>query len=153
MASTAAPHLEVTCTWQEGAKFTASSRGHEISLDAKRPFGSDTAMSPKDLVLAGLGGCTAMDIAFALRKHKQEMTHLKVITDAEMTTGEQPITFHSFHLTFEVEGTIVPELLCNAVYESQSKYCGVSAMAIKAAPISYRIRLNGVEIGSGHAKF
>jgi putative redox protein len=145
--------MEVVCNWQGGMKFAATNGAHEVSLDARKPIGTETAMNPKQLVLAGLGGCTAMDVASLMRKHKQEMTSFRVSTRAEMTEGGQPITFREFHLTFEVEGTVDREKLLEAVALSQTKYCGVSAMAIKAGPIYYRVILNREEIGKGQAKF
>ncbi len=145
--------MEVRCDWREGMQFTAVSGSNSIAIDAKRPFGKESALNPKELVLAGLGACTGMDIAAWLRKHKQGMSSLRVVTAATMTEGKEPITFQAFHLTFEVTGSIDPAHLLEAVHLSQTKHCGVSALAIKAGPILYRVILNQQEIGTGQADF
>jgi len=44
-----------------------------------------------------------------------------------------------------------PEQVLKAVNLSMTKYCGVSAMIAKAAPIYYKVNINGSEVGSGQA--
>ena len=45
--------MKLECTWQEKMKFAASADGHLISMDAKSPVGDSSAMTPKQLLLAG----------------------------------------------------------------------------------------------------
>ncbi len=122
-------------------------------MDAKAPLGKGTAMSPKQLVAAGLCGCTAMDVAAAMRKHRQQLQSLDVTAEIETTKSGYPAVFTQIHLEFCVQGVIDPDVLRKAVHESQSKYCGVSAMLAQAVPITYAIELNGAAIGTGKAEF
>ena len=122
-------------------------------MDTRSPIGSDSALTPKQLLVAGLAGCTAMDVVALLKKHQQEVQSFEVETEVEKSSGGYPEVFTSALLTFRLQGAIEPARAIEAVTLSQSKYCGVSAMLSKAFPIRYRIELNGQDIGEGSAKF
>lgn len=139
--------------WTSGMKFEATSEGNSVQMDAKSPIGTNTAMTPKELVAAGLGGCTAMDVVALLKKHKQGYKTLEVSVDIATSTSGQPVVFTSATLTFTATGEVDKEILLNAVHLSQTKYCGVSAMLAKAFPISYLVKLNGEQVGEGKADF
>ena len=60
-------------------------------------------------------------------------------TPAELT-DEHPKVFQSIHLRYAVRGPgRVMEKLEKAVILSMDRYCGVSAMLAKAAPITWEI--------------
>lgn len=139
--------------WTEGMKFEAQSESNKVSMDAKSPIGTGTAMTPKELVAAGLGGCTAMDVIALLKKHKQAYQTLEVDVDIAVSTGTLPVVFTHAALTFRATGEIDPQVLMNSVQLSQTKYCGVSAMLVKAFPIDYQVLLNGTKIGEGKTDF
>lgn len=54
-------------TWTEKMKFEAQSRDFKIQMDAKSPMGSDSAMTPKELLLLAVSGCTGMDVVALLK--------------------------------------------------------------------------------------
>ena len=46
--------------------------GHWVTMDGSSKFqGSESASTPKELVLTALGGCTAADVASILAKMKE----------------------------------------------------------------------------------
>lgn len=139
--------------WTEGMKFEATAEGNNVMMDAKAPIGTNTAMTPKELVAVGLGGCTAMDVVALLKKHRQAYKSLDVDVDITTSTAGQPVVFTSATLTFNASGEIDRAILIDAVRLSQTKYCGVSAMLVKALPINYIVKLNGEKIGDGKAGF
>ena len=139
--------------WNEGMKFTAESGDNRFVMDAKTPIGRGEAMTPKEALLASMAGCTAMDVVALMRKYKQTVESFEVETDAELTTGVQPAVFTSALVTFRMTGPVEREKLVEAVRLSQTKFCGVTAMLVKAFPVHYRIELNGELIGEGDAKF
>ena len=145
--------MKLQCQWVEKMKLTAQADGHEILMDAKSPIGDDTAMTPKHFLLAGVSGCTAMDVLALLKKYKQPFTSLQVDVDGTLTKGAHPIVFEEVKLTFKVQGSVEPAKLLEAIKLSQTKYCGVTAIVSKSVPISYTVELNGEEIGSGRADF
>lgn len=145
--------MKSTLKWTEGMQFEATAEGNSVLMDAKAPIGKSLHMTPKELVATGLGGCTAMDVIALLKKHKQAYETFEVDVDVTMSTGGYPTVFSHTELTFTATGSIDPKILLEAVMLSQTKYCGVSAMILKACPIHYTVVLNSEKIGEGSAKF
>lgn len=120
---------------------------HVIRLDDRV---GDTGPRPTELVLAGLGGCAAMDVAAILRKQRQGFTRLDVDVRATQR-DDYPQIFTTIDVLFEVEG---PELTVRAVRQAiklaVSKYCSVNTMlAAGATTIHHRYRV----IGTGSTPF
>ena len=145
--------MKINLKWNSNMKFTGTDSVHSVEMDANAPIGQSSALTPKQLLVAGLAGCTAMDVAALFKKHKQQVETFDVSADATLTTGVQPAVFTDALLVFEATGNIDKNIFLNAVELSQSKYCGVSAMLAKAFPIRYRVVLNGEQIGEGRANF
>jgi putative redox protein len=135
--------MKVVTRWVENMKLESSAGGHSVAMDTKAPLGNDSALTPKQLVVAGLAGCTAMDVVALMKKHKQPMESLVIDTEVEKTSGGYPEVFTKALLTFKATGNIDAAKLVEAVTLSQTKYCGVSAMLSEAFPITYKIELNG----------
>lgn len=145
--------MKLTCQWQEKMKFVASAGDHQVPMDSAAPIGSDSALTPKQLLLAAVCGCTAMDVAALMKKHRQPLESFAVTADAATTEGGYPVIFKEIRLLFSLSGALDPAKVIEAVTLSQTKYCGVSAMVAAAVPIHYDIELNGQAIGAGFAKF
>ncbi len=145
--------MKLECAWDEKMKFTAVADGHQVEMDTKPPIGGGTALTPKQLLLAAIAGCTAMDVVALLKKYKQPLDSFHVDTDATTTEGVYPAVFKEVKLTFRLKGELDVARVLEAVLLSQTKYCGVSAMVSKAFPISYTVELNGKSIGTGTADF
>jgi len=133
--------------------FESLADGNKILMDAKSPIGRGSAQTPKELVAAGLGGCTAMDVIAFLKKHRQSLKSLEVDVDIETSKGSHPVVFTQAMITFNATGDIDPKILNEAAHLSQTKYCGVSAMLSKAFPIEYVVFLNDQEVGRGKSDF
>lgn len=144
--------MKISTTWQGKMRFEATDGTKVSVMDANPPFGEGSALSPKQLCLASICGCTAMDVVSWLKKQRQEASFLRVDADAPITPGF-PAVFAHVVLDFYAEGPLDPAVLIEAVKQSQSLYCGVSAMIAKACPVRYRVYLNGAEIHAGEAAF
>lgn len=145
--------MKLQLSWQEKMKFVATDTHHEVVMDAKSPIGESSALSPKQLLLASICGCTGMDVISLLRKNKQNIESLEVFADAPTSEGSYPVVFTRLDLNFVATGPVDKEKLIEAVALSQSKYCGVSAMVSKAVPIFYKVLLNGTLVAEDQAKF
>ncbi len=145
--------MKTKSKWVENLHFTAENRSHVVHMDTKPPLGKDAGLSPKELVTAAIAGCTAMDVISLLKKHRQLPEALEVDCQAEVTKEGYPQIFSQVDLVFRCKGNVEKEKLLEAIHLSQSKYCGVSAMIAKAAPIYYQVFLNDIEVGKGQAKF
>jgi putative redox protein len=143
--------MKTSTVWKTNMSFTGECNGNTVSMDAKPPLGKAEGMTPKELVVIGLSGCTAMDVIALMKKHKQEVKTLNVEADVSKSSGGYPEVFTHIKLTFKAEGNIDKEKLIESVTLSQTKYCGVSAMLAKALPIDYKVVLNGEEITTGKA--
>lgn len=144
--------MKLTTSWKGKMLFESSDGAHAAAMDAKSPIGGDSALSPKQLCLAAITGCTAMDVVSLLRKTRKEMHAFRIDADAPVTE-RYPAVFREVVLDFHLEGDFTVDEATNAVHLSQTKYCGVSAMIAKACPIRYRVHLNGALVHEGIAKF
>jgi putative redox protein len=146
-------NMKSILTWKENMHFEAQAAGHNVDMDAKAPIGKGSAQTPKELVLAGLGGCTAMDVMALMKKHKQPVQSFEVEVDVATSTGGSPMVFTKADIYFRLGGEIDKNIALEAAHLSQTKYCGVSAMLLKAFPIEYHVFVNGEKVGSGFSKF
>lgn len=138
---------------REGMKFIAESGEQKVTMDAKAPIGKGEGFTPKELITIGLAGCTAMDVVALMRKYKQPIESLEVLSKAATHEGGHPASFASFELVFAIKGQVDRDKVLEAVRLSQTRYCGVSATLAASAPISYQVELNGETIGTGTAQF
>lgn len=145
--------MDIKLLWNEGMHFSAQTGENSISMDAKPPMGKGTAPTPKELVVMGMAGCTAMDVVALLKKYKQPMESFTVETQVIPTEGVYPAVFKSAHIVYKLSGELDSQKVLEAVTLSQTKYCGVSAMLSKAFPITWEIVLNGNLTGAGKADF
>ena len=147
--------MKLSCDWKGGLAFTAEVRGHAIVMDAKKESGGgDTGPTPKETALAGVCGCTGIDVASILKTMRQPPSSIRIGARA-FSRSKEPNIFEKVELDFHIEGEgIVPAKALRAVELSQTKYCSVSAMvALAGAEIRFRVILNGTEVGTGQAKF
>jgi putative redox protein len=145
--------MKMLVTWDEKMVFTARAAGAEAKMDAKPPIGRGTALTPKELVVAALCGCTAMDVVALMRKQKQTVSTFEVQAEVTTSEGGPPVVFTAVDLEFALTGDVDPALALEAVRLSQTRYCGVTAMLVKAFPIRYRVVVNGTPAGAGQADF
>lgn len=134
--------MEAVTQWNKKMSFTAKSgSGHSVEMDALPDVGGeDKAVRPKELLLVGLAGCTAMDVISILRKMKIEPEDFRIDTKAELTE-EHPKVFTSVHVHYYVKGDVPEDKLKRAIELSQDKYCGVSAMYRNICPVTYDYKI------------
>ena len=139
--------------WKENLQFTAEADGHAVLMDAKPPVGQGKAQTPKQLLLAALCGCTAMDVASLMRKHRQDMECFEITAEATIRKGVDPAVFTGVDIAFRIEGAVDPALAVEAARLSQTHFCAISAMLSRAVPIRYEVFVNGASVGRGEAQF
>jgi len=132
----------VDTQWQGNMKFDAVVSGHHVIMDALPIVGgNDEGARPKELMLAALAGCTAMDVVSILGKMRIEPEYFNVRVEAEMTE-EHPKHYTAMHIIYEFRGSnLEMEKLQKAVDLSQEKYCGVSVVYRKAMTITHEIKI------------
>ncbi|MBX5465023.1 MAG: OsmC family protein [Clostridia bacterium] len=152
--------LAATVEWRGGTGFvarTGSGGRVEIraagevqgaggrSLEEVDEASAPAPVRPKEAVLAGLGGCTGIDVVSILDKMRQPLEAFTVEIEAEQSTGD-PKVFTHLRLVYRFRGALEPARVLRAVRLSQEKYCGVLAMLAQTASVETRVELNGAEL-------
>jgi putative redox protein len=122
----------------EGMTFVAESgSGHAIVVDASPDVGGkNLGARPMELVLMGMGACSAIDVVHMLRKGRHAVTDCVVELEAERAT-EDPKVFTRIKLHYVVTGrALAPAQVERAINLSKDKYCSATAMLAKTADIA-----------------
>lgn len=112
--------------------------GVEVNIDGSPEIGGHNAGArPMELLLMGLGGCSAIDIIQILKKQRQQIDSFNIKVDAERTPGEVPSLFKNIHIHFKLGGPLSEEKVKKAIDLSLDKYCSVAAILYKTASITH----------------
>lgn len=119
-----------------------SGSGHEVIIDSSPEVGGkDSGPRPMEMVLLGLGSCSAVDVLVILRKARQQVDDCVVEIDAERSE-DVPRVFTRIHLHYIIKGKALKEKqVSRAISLSAEKYCSVSKMLEKTATISHDYEL------------
>lgn len=131
--------MKTTITWTGEASFDAvSDSGHTVHLDGPPDFGGqNTGPRPMELVLMGMGGCTAFDVVLILRKSRVDISDCVAEVSAERAETD-PKVFTKIHVHFIVTGrNVPPQQVERAIRLSAEKYCSASIMLAKTAAITH----------------
>lgn len=130
--------MKANLKWINNMEMESEVRGIKVIMDAKPEAGGENkGQAPKELVLSGLCGCTAMDVISILKKMRSLPESFYIEAEATQTE-DHPKVFNKIHLRYIAKG-VSKENLEKAVKMSQEKYCGVSEMLRKTAEITYEI--------------
>lgn len=99
--------------------------------------GQNLGFRPMQMVLAGLGGCSTIDILNILKKKRQEVRHIEVNVSATRHEDQVPSLFKTVHLEYTVYGAVEENGVEKAVELSLEKYCSVAKILEKSAEITY----------------
>ncbi|HEX4570393.1 MAG TPA: OsmC family protein [Dongiaceae bacterium] len=115
-----------------------SGTGHAMVIDgAPAEGGRNLGPRPMELLLMGLGSCTAFDVVLILRKGRQEVTDCVVEVEAERAATD-PKVFTRIHMHYRVAGRgLAPAKVERAIALSAEKYCSASAIMSKTATITH----------------
>ena len=122
----------------------------EVNTDSQHSFlidgspdigGQDLGARPMELILAGLGGCTALDIIHILRKARQNVIDFKVSVDGQRA-DTIPKVFTEITLDFLLIGDdLNPVQVERAIKLSAQKYCSVGKMLETSVQIHHFYRI------------
>jgi putative redox protein len=132
-------HMKARVKWVEAATFVGESgSGHAVVMDGPEDSGGrNLGIRPMEMLLLGMGGCTAFDVVHILRKARQPVSDCVVELEAERATTE-PKIFTRIHVHFRVSGAgLAEKQVARAVELSAEKYCSASIMLGKVAEITH----------------
>ena len=126
--------------WVEKEQFVGVvPSGHAVPFDSDRE--SNTAPGPMEMLLVALGACTATDVVSILAKKRQKLESLEIEISGERAT-DPPRVWTKLELVYKLRGTLDEKAVKDAIHLSESKYCSVSAMLQKTAPVTFRYEIN-----------
>ena len=92
-------------SWVDGALFVAEGgSGHTLTMDGAPDVGGrNLASRPMEVMLMGMGGCTAIDVVSMLKKQRQDIEGVEVSLVAERA-DDHPKVFTEVKLVYTVRG-------------------------------------------------
>lgn len=127
--------MKTITSWKAGHVFESRQGENTIQLDGDQQNG----FSPKALLLAGLAGCSGIDVVEILGKMRVEFSALVIDVEAEQTAAHPKVftgILVTYHLKTAGENR---DKVIKAIELSLEKYCGVSAMLKKNSPVNYKL--------------
>ena len=131
--------MKAKITWLNGRAFVGESgSGHAVVMDgAPESGGRNIGVRPMEMLLLGLGGCTAFDVVMILEKSREKITSCEVELEAERAT-EEPKVFTHVKMIYRLRGkNLKPAAVERAINLSAEKYCSASIMFGKTAKIEH----------------
>lgn len=118
--------------------------GHIVRTDTSIETGGDNfGVRPMQLLLMGLGSCSAIDIVLILNKQKQEITDFSIGIQGEREPGKEPSLWKNIELVFRLKGNISHDKALRACELSMSKYCSVAeTLRLAGGNITWKLELN-----------
>jgi putative redox protein len=140
---------EINTCWNGADRYTAENKAGATVLMGRDRAGNP-GIGPMEMLLAGLAGCTAMDIVEILKKKRQLPVDFKVKVRGNQKTDAYPKVFVEFQVEYLLWGeNLVAKDVEQAIQLSEEKYCSVGGTLSKAGPIrsTYQIFKPGQSAG------
>ena len=117
--------------------------GNTLLMDGAPDIGGHgKGMRPMQLLLAAVGGCSAIDVILILKKQKQIIESFEIEVDGEREKIEDYSLFKDICLHFKIKGEVDPDKAERAVKLSIEKYCSVSKTLEPTSKITYKVTVN-----------
>ncbi len=130
----------IQINWKQNMAFEANIDGHSILMDASEKVGGQNqGATPKPLLMASLGGCSAMDVISMAKKMRQEVESFDIEMEGDIT-DEHPKRYSAIKMIYKFKGKDLDRAkLEKAIKLSHTQYCGIVATLQDAVKISYEI--------------
>jgi putative redox protein len=120
----------------------ANEQGNLVHLDASPDIGgTNQGMRPMQMLLAAMGGCSAIDVVNILKKQKQPLKDIKITVSGEREPDVIPSLYTEVHAHFRLFGELDKEKVGKAVSLSVEKYCSVAKTLEAKAKITYSFEI------------
>jgi len=131
--------MKAVVKWLDNMSFIGESEsGHSVVMDGPPDSGGrNLGVRPMEMVLLGMGGCTAFDVVLILQRQRQSITDCRIELSAERA-DEAPKVFTKIHVHYVVKGRALDEKkVARAVVMTAEKYCSVSIMLAKSVDVTH----------------
>ena len=119
--------------------------GNYIDIDNKSDI-DPKGVSPMELLLMGVAGCSSIDIISILKKQKQKFEKLTIEVEGIREKGELPALFQKIHSKIKFDGKIDKKKAFRACELSFTKYCSVSKTLEATADITFSVYINNKKV-------
>ena len=101
--------------------------GHTVRMDTSDESGGENfGIRPMQMLLMGLGGCSAIYIVMILKKQRQDVKDFSMKISGEREAGKEPSLWKEVKMIFILAGNIDEEKAARACELSMNKYCSVA---------------------------
>ena len=128
--------VDIKLNWVRGLEFTVNTPQGATMVTKSAKDDGPPGISPMQLILVGLAGCTSMDVAYLLKKMRNEIESMEVVVESERAP-EHPKVYTHIRLHMKVQGNVKEQDLKKAMDLSKDRYCSAGAMLEKTAKIVY----------------
>lgn len=131
--------MKATVKWLDHMSFVGESgSGHSVVMDGPPDDGGrNMGVRPMEMVLLGMGGCTAFDVVHILKKARQDIVDCHIELEAERA-ADVPKVFTRIHLKYFIKGkNLDQKKVSRAVTMTADKYCSVSIMLSSCVEITH----------------
>jgi putative redox protein len=129
----------------DGFHFEATgSSDQKIHTDASPAIGGKNAgVRPMELLLMGLGSCSAIDVVLVLKKQRQEVLDFRISVEGERVKedGTERSPFRKVHIHYFFKGNLDRAKVERAVKLSMEKYCSATAQFEPLAELTHEITI------------
>jgi putative redox protein len=135
--------MKARVKWVEDVTFLGEAdSGHAVVMDGPpENGGKNRGLRPMEMLLVGMGGCTAFDVVIILKKARQPVVDCEVELEAERAP-DPPKVFTRIHVRYRVRGAGLSESQVKRAIElSAQKYCSASVMLGKTAAITHEYEI------------
>ena len=135
--------MKARIKWIQDVMFLGESgSGHSVVLDgAPEAGGRNLGFRPMEMMLVGLGGCSAFDVMMLLKRGREQVTDCVVELDARRAETD-PKVFTKIEMRYVVTGrSLDRKKVERAVSLSAEKYCSASAIMAKTAEITHTVEI------------
>ena len=138
--------MKARIKWVQDVMFLGESgSGHSVVMDGAPELGGrNLGFRPMEMLLLGLGGCSAFDVVMILKRSREAVTDCVIEIDAERATTD-PKVFTKIVMRYIVTGKALdPKKVERAVNLSAEKYCSATATLAKTATIAHEVEIVNV---------
>jgi len=131
--------MKATVKWLDNMSFVGESgSGHSVVMDGPPDDGGrNLGVRPMEMVLLGMGGCTAFDVVHILKRARQDIVDCHVELEAERAT-DIPKVFTKIHAHYVIRGKALDaKKVERAITMTADKYCSVSIMLANSVEITH----------------
>jgi putative redox protein len=112
-----------------------------VHIDAAAAIGGHNAGArPMELILMGLGGCSAIDMILILRKQRVNLQDFKIELIGARELNVEPAPFKKIHIRYLLRGEALKlEKAQKAADISMKKYCSVAIMLLPTVELTWEV--------------